>query len=81
MPRRVGIKLKHLMMAVLGSGALALGAVSTAFAQAPAKKPNILFIVFEQRFLRQDVDGALLRGLLDPLRWFSSRGRTEMALA
>ena len=69
------------MMAVLGSGALALGAVSTAFAQAPAKKPNILFIVFEQRFLRRDVEGALLRGLLDPLRWFSSHGRTEMAVA
>jgi NTE family protein len=40
-----------------------------------------LFIDFEQRFLRQDVEGALLRGLLDPLRWFSSRGRTEMAVA
>ena len=40
-----------------------------------------LFVDFEQRFLRRDVEGALLRGLLDPLRWFSSRGRTEMAVA
>lgn len=40
-----------------------------------------LFVDFEERFLRQDVEGALLRGLLNPLRWFSSRGRTEMAVA
>ncbi len=40
-----------------------------------------LFVDFEQRFLRRDVEGALLRGLLDPLRWFSSHGRTEMAVA
>lgn len=40
-----------------------------------------LFVDFEERFLRRDVDGALLRGLLNPLRWFSSRGRTEMAVA
>jgi NTE family protein len=38
-----------------------------------------VFADFEQRFLRRDVEGALVRGLLDPLRWFSSRGRTEMA--
>ena len=40
-----------------------------------------LFVDFEERFLRRDVEGALLRGLLNPLRWFSSRGRTEMAVA
>lgn len=40
-----------------------------------------LFVDFEERFLRQDVEGVLLRGLLNPLRWFSSRGRTEMAVA
>jgi NTE family protein len=39
-----------------------------------------LFVDFEERFLRRDVEGALLRGLLNPLRWFSSRGRTEMAV-
>jgi NTE family protein len=40
-----------------------------------------LFVDFEERFLRRDVEGALLRGLLNPLRWFSSRGRTDMAVA
>ena len=40
-----------------------------------------LFVDFEERFLRRDVEGVLLRGLLNPLRWFSSRGRTEMAVA
>ena len=39
-----------------------------------------VFEDFEQRFLRRDVEGALVRGLLDPLRWFSGRGRTEMAV-
>lgn len=40
-----------------------------------------LFVDYEQRFLRSDVEGALLRGLLNPVRWFSSHGRTEMAVA
>ena len=40
-----------------------------------------LFVDFEQRFLRRNVEGALLRSLLDPLGWFSSRGRTEIAVA
>jgi NTE family protein len=40
-----------------------------------------IFVDYEERFLRQDVEGALLRGLLNPLRWFSSRGRTDMAVA
>jgi NTE family protein len=40
-----------------------------------------LFVDFEERFLRRDVEGALLRGLLNPLQWFSSRGRTEIAVA
>jgi NTE family protein len=39
-----------------------------------------VFVDFEARFLRRDVEGALVRGLLDPLRWLSSRGRTEMAV-
>jgi NTE family protein len=39
-----------------------------------------IFVDFEERFLRRDVEGALLRGLMNPLRWFSSRGRTEMAV-
>ena len=39
-----------------------------------------VFVDFEERFLRRDIEGALVRGLLDPLRWFSSRGRTEMAV-
>ena len=39
-----------------------------------------VFQDFEERFLRRDIEGALLRGLFDPLRWFSGRGRTEMAV-
>jgi len=39
-----------------------------------------VFVDFEERFLRRDIEGALVRGLLDPARWFSSRGRTEMAV-
>jgi NTE family protein len=41
---------------------------------------NRIFVDYEERFLRSDVQGALLRGLLNPLRWFSSHGRTEMAV-
>jgi len=36
---------------------------------------------FEQVFLRQDIDKQLIHGLFNPLRWFSSSGRTEMAVA
>jgi NTE family protein len=39
-----------------------------------------IFVDFEERFLRRDVEGALVRGLLDPARWFGSRGRTDMAV-
>ncbi|MFO1407781.1 MAG: patatin-like phospholipase family protein [Steroidobacteraceae bacterium] len=39
-----------------------------------------LFVDFEQRFLRQDVEGALLRGVFNPLRWVEGRSRTEMAV-
>ena len=39
-----------------------------------------IFQDFEERFLRRDVEGALVRGLLSPARWFSSRGRTDMAV-
>lgn len=41
---------------------------------------NRIFIDYEERFLRSDVQGVLLRGLLNPTRWFSSDGRTEMAV-
>jgi NTE family protein len=39
-----------------------------------------IFVDFEERFLRRDIEGALLRGFFDPQRWFTSRGRTEMAV-
>ena len=39
-----------------------------------------LFVDFEERFLRRDIEAALVHGFLNPLRWFSSRGRTEMAV-
>ena len=40
-----------------------------------------LFVDFEERFLRRDVEGALLRSLFSPLQWFSSYDRTEVAVA
>ncbi|MEP6389437.1 MAG: patatin-like phospholipase family protein [Halioglobus sp.] len=39
-----------------------------------------IFDDFESAFLRKNVQGDLLRGLLNPLRWLSGRGRTEMAV-
>jgi NTE family protein len=36
---------------------------------------------YEERFLRSNVEGALVRGLLNPLQWFSSHGRTDMAVS
>ena len=40
-----------------------------------------LFVDFEERFLRSNVEGALFRGLFNPLQWFSPHGRTDMAVA
>ena len=37
-------------------------------------------ITAEEVFLRHDVQGQLVRGLLNPLTWLSSSGRTEMAV-
>lgn len=39
-----------------------------------------LFEDFEDVFLRRNVQGALLEGLFNPLEWFRSTGRTEMAV-
>ncbi len=39
-----------------------------------------IFDDFEEVFLRRDFQTGLIRGLLNPLRWFSSKGRTEMAI-
>jgi len=39
-----------------------------------------VFDDFEDAFLRRNVQGHLMRGLLNPLQWFSSAGRTEMAV-
>ncbi len=39
-----------------------------------------LFDDFEDRFLRKDVQGALTRGVLNPLHLLSSRSRTELAV-
>jgi NTE family protein len=39
-----------------------------------------IFDDFEDVFLRRDVQGQLIRRLLNPLQWFSSAGRTEMAV-
>ncbi len=40
-----------------------------------------LFKDFEARFLRRNIEGALLRSLFNPLQWFSSHDRTETAVA
>jgi len=39
-----------------------------------------IFEDLEDAFLKRDVEGALLKGLFNPLRWFSKKGRTEMAV-
>ena len=39
-----------------------------------------IFEDFEDVFLKRDVQHQLIRGLLNPLEWFSSSGRTEMAV-
>ena len=35
---------------------------------------------YKDGFLTRDIEGKLFRGLFNPLRWFSSEGRTEMAV-
>ena len=39
-----------------------------------------IFEDFEEVFLRRDVQSRLIHALFNPLRWFSSKGRTEMAI-
>lgn len=39
-----------------------------------------IFEDYEDAFLRRNVQGRLIRGLLNPLEWFSRAGRTEMAI-
>jgi NTE family protein len=39
-----------------------------------------IFKDFKDEFLTRDIEGKLLHGLFNPLRWFSSKGRTEMAV-
>lgn len=39
-----------------------------------------VFEDFEDRFLRRDVQGGLVRGLFNPLRTVSNKGRTEVAI-
>ena len=38
-----------------------------------------IFDDFEEAFLRRDVEGALIAGILNPLEWISPTGRTEIA--
>ena len=39
-----------------------------------------IFDDYEEVFLRRDVQGRLVKGLLNPLQWFKSTGRTEVAV-
>ena len=39
-----------------------------------------IFEEYKEDFLTRNIEGALVRGLFNPLRWFSSKGRTEMAV-
>lgn len=39
-----------------------------------------IFEDYEEVFLRRDIQGYLLRALFNPFRWFSSTGRTEIAV-
>lgn len=40
-----------------------------------------IFQTFEEDFLRRDVQGRLIRTVLNPLNWFSTKARTELAIA
>lgn len=40
-----------------------------------------IFDDFEDRFLRRDVEGALIQRLLNPIQWLSSVGRTDRAVS
>lgn len=39
-----------------------------------------IFEDYEEVFLRQDIQGSLISGILRPAQWFKSTGRTEMAV-
>ena len=39
-----------------------------------------IFEEFESRFLKKDVERALIRNVINPLRWFSRKSRTEFAI-
>jgi NTE family protein len=39
-----------------------------------------IFEHFEDAFLKRNIQGRLIRGLFNPLEWFSPSGRTEMAV-
>ena len=39
-----------------------------------------IFEDFKDAFLMRDVEGELIQGLFNPLMWFSTKGRTEMAV-
>ena len=39
-----------------------------------------IFDDYEEVFLRKNIEGALIRRVLNPLRWFGSTSRTEMAV-
>ena len=39
-----------------------------------------IFKDFKDEFLTRNIEGELFHGLFNPLRWFSSEGRTEMAV-
>ena len=41
---------------------------------------NQMFPAFEDVLLRRDLNAELLRGILNPFRWFTSRGRTAEAI-
>ena len=41
---------------------------------------NTIFNDFESKFLRQDIQKSLIKGVLNPKQWFGKTGRTELAV-
>ena len=74
---RLGGKEQRLLDAVSLISSVSGGSFTSAYYGLYGER---IFDDFEERFLRRDVEGALVRGLLNPARWFSSHGRTEMAV-
>jgi NTE family protein len=76
-PWRVGDRSATLLDAVDQISSVSGGSFTAAYYGLHGDR---MFDDFEDKFLKKDIEGALVKGLLNPFRWFGSTGRTEMAV-